>query len=161
VDSEKYDIDAKTASPNDNLKVALQTLMVDRFGLRFHQEMREATVYSLGIGKGGVKLTRHDDGTGTVARTTCGHMTGRRVTAAVIATMLSRLLERDVHDDTGLPGKYDFELNWTPDAGPCSEQAGGPSIFTAVRQQLGLRLDSTKGPLEFLVIEHVEKPSGN
>jgi len=67
------------------------------------------------------------------------------VTTAVLATMLSRQLEHDVTDETGLPGKYDFQLDWTPDAGPCpGATADQPSIFTAVQQQLGLRLESRK-----------------
>lgn len=68
-------------------------------------------MYSLRIGKNGPKLTAHDEGSGTTARTTCGHMTGRRVTVAVLATMLSRHLEHDVLDQTGLSGKYDFQLD--------------------------------------------------
>jgi uncharacterized protein (TIGR03435 family) len=75
--------------------------------------------------------------------------------------MLSRYLGRDVHNDTGLPGKYDFDLTWTPDTGLCPGAAEGPSIFTAVQQQLGLRLESAKGPVDFLIIEHLEKPSEN
>jgi uncharacterized protein (TIGR03435 family) len=64
-----------------------------------------------------------------------------------MATMLSRQLEREVHDETNLPGKYDFELNWTPESGPCPGSSGdNPSLFTAVQEQLGLRLDSAKGP---------------
>jgi uncharacterized protein (TIGR03435 family) len=124
-------------------------------------ENRELTVYSLEPGKGGLKMIRHDDGTGTTARASCGHLVGKRVTSAVIATMLSRQLERDVTDNTGLPGKYDFELTWTPDTGACAAAPDAPSLFTAVQEQLGLRLDSKKGPTEILVIDHIERPSEN
>jgi len=76
--------------------------------------------------------------------------------------MLSRQLEHDVVDQTGLPGKYDFRLDWTPDTGVCADQsADKPSIFTAMRQQLGLVLKSTKGPVEILVVDHIEPPSAN
>jgi uncharacterized protein (TIGR03435 family) len=67
-------------------------------------------------------LPRHDEGTGTKARASCGHILGGRVTTTVSATMLSRQLEHDVTDETGLPGKYDFQLDWTPDAVPAPAQ---------------------------------------
>jgi uncharacterized protein (TIGR03435 family) len=96
------------------------------------------------------------------ARASCGHLLGGRVTTAVLATMLSRQLEHHVTDATGLPGKYDFQLDWTPEAGPCpSATTDQPSIFTAVQQQLGLRLEAAKGPVEILVIDHIQTPSEN
>jgi len=76
--------------------------------------------------------------------------------------MLSRHLEHDVLDQTGLPGKYDFQLDWKPGAGPCQDSSPDrPSLFTAVQDQLGLKLESVKGPTEILVIDHVEPPSEN
>jgi uncharacterized protein (TIGR03435 family) len=125
-------------------------------------ETRELTVYSLETGKSGLKMTRHDDGTGTVARASCGHLPGKRMTSAVIATMLSRQLERDVTNSTRLPGKYDFELTWAPGTGVCRDTASdAPSLFTAVREQPGLRLDSKKGATEILAIDHIGHPSEN
>ena len=160
-DGDRYDIDAKAADPHSNVRRSVQSLLEDRFGLTHHTETRELTIYSLRLAKTALKMTRHDEGSGTKAHTTCGHMTGQRVTSDVIAKMLSRYLGRDVHDDTRLPGKYDFELSWTPDAGPCPGAAESPSIFTAVQQQMGLRLESTRGPVQVLVVERVEKPSAN
>ncbi len=166
IDSERYDIAAKTASAVkvslEDEKSLLRALLGDRFSMKSHVEQKEGTIYTLRIGKDGSRLTRHDDGTGTKARASCGHLLGGRVTTAVLATMLSRQLEHDVADDTGLPGKYDFQLDWTPDAGPCpGATADQPSIFTAVQQQLGLRLESAKGPVEILVIDHIQAPSEN
>jgi uncharacterized protein (TIGR03435 family) len=166
IGSERYDITAKTAQPVnpgfEEEKQLIRSLLTERFALKTHVETRESTVYSLSIGRNGAKLTRHDDGSGTTARTTCGHMTGRRLTTAVLATMLSRQLEHDVLDQTGLPGKYDFQLDWLPDSGPCPDSPRDqPSVFTAVQEQLGLRLESTKGPTEILVIDHIEPPSEN
>ena len=93
---------------------------------------------------------------------------GRNVTMKYFAFVLSRLLDRSVIDRTGLPGYYDVSLDFArdplPGARPTVESrrpADGPSVFTALREQLGLRLDSTKGPVEFLVIEHVQRPSAN
>lgn len=166
IDSERYDIAAKTASAQklsfEDLKSLLRALLADRFSMRSHLETKEGIVYTLRIGKDGSRLTRHDDGTGTKARASCGHLLGGRVTTAVLATKLSRQLEHDVTDETGLPGKYDFQLDWTPDAGACpGATADQPSIFTAVQQQLGLRLESAKGPVEILVVDHIQAPSEN
>lgn len=160
-DGDRYDIDAKAADSRANVRQLVRSLLEDRFGLNVHTETRQLTIYSLRLAKGDLKMTRHDDGVGTKARTTCGHMTGQRVTLDVIAKMLARYLGRDVRDDTGLPGKYDFELIWTPDAGPCANAPEGPSIFTAVQQQMGLRLESTRGPVQALVVDRLEKPSAN
>ena len=162
-DGDRYDIDAKTAAAGSgqNIRLLVRALLEDRFGLKHHTETRELTIYSLRLAKSGLKMTRHDDGAGTKARTACGHMTGQRVTSEVIAKMLSRYLGRDVHDDTGLPGKYDFELSWTPETGPCRGAPESPSIFTAVQEQMGLRLESTRGLVEILIIDRAEKPSAN
>ncbi|HVY93625.1 MAG TPA: TIGR03435 family protein [Bryobacteraceae bacterium] len=162
-EDERYDIDAKTAAGDGkkDVNVLVRLLLEYRFALKHHTETRELPVYSLQLAKGDLKMKRHDDGAGTKARTTCGHMVGQRVTADVIAKMLSRYLGRDVHDDTALPGKYDFDLSWTPDAGPCPGAPEGPTIFTAVQQQMGLRLESTRGRVEILVIDHLERPSPN
>ncbi len=83
-----------------------------------------------------------------------------------LAADLSEILGRPVNDDTGLNGTYDFRLNWTPDSslsGTPQTDGGlsGPSIFTAITQQLGLRLESTKGTVPVYVIGRVEQPSGN
>jgi len=161
-DGDRYDIEAKAApDAGENLRAQLRMLLEERFALRHHAETREMTVYSLKPVKAGMKMTRHDEGGGTTARTACGHMTGRRVTSDVIAKMLSRYLGRDVHDDTGLAGKYDFDLSWTPETGRCAEASEAPSIFTAVQQQLGLRLESTRAQVQVVVVDGVEKPSAN
>ncbi len=123
-------------------------------------------MYFLRVAKSGSKLTLHNDGMGYGSRKSCGHLTGTRLTADTIATVLSRQLEREVLNRTGLPGKFDFKLDWMPDSGPCPStgdgDAGGlPSFNAAVQEQLGLRLESGKGPMETLMIDHVERPSGN
>jgi uncharacterized protein (TIGR03435 family) len=85
-------------------------------------------------------------------------MTGTGVTVELLAQQLSFLLDRPVHDETGLTGEYDFKLAGTS---PDSDPASGPSIFTALTEQLGLRLESTKGPVQVYVIEKIEHPSEN
>lgn len=83
-------------------------------------------VYLLLVAKDGPKLTPHNDGTGTKTRKSCGHLAGSRVTADVIATMLSREAERDVLNQTALAGKFDFQLDWTPDVRPCPSDDAAP-----------------------------------
>jgi len=105
-----------------------------------------------------------------------GQLTAQAVPMTPFANMLSQQLQRTVVDKTGLTGKYDIELNWTPDQGAepmfkgpdgapqrsdAAPDSSGPSIFTALQEQLGLKLQSAKGPVETIVIDHVEMPSEN
>ena len=99
-----------------------------------------------------------------------GQLTGTAAPMSILVTQLSQQLGRSVIDKTGLAGQYDFELKWTPDLGQSQggpADAGpqpdppGPSIFTAIQEQLGLRLESTKGPVDVLVIDYAEKPTEN
>jgi uncharacterized protein (TIGR03435 family) len=141
--------------------------------LKTHRETRQMQVYLLVVGKNGPKLKEHIEGDRTTTRKGCGHLAGARVTTDVIAAILSRQFERDVLNRTGLPGKYDFQLDWMPDSGPCpmaSDPQGGlaagepssrPSIFTAAQEQLGLKLEPAKGPVGILVIDSVSRPSEN
>jgi uncharacterized protein (TIGR03435 family) len=182
VDSERYDIAAKSvrgtavgaaaSSKSASLeeeRAVVRELLADRFQLATHHETKQARVYLLLVGKNGPKLTAHNDGSGAGTRKGCGHLAGKRLTMDTIAAALSRELETPVFDRTGLPGKYDFQLEWTPDSGPCraaadgggADPAGLPSFFAALQQQLGLRLEAAKGPVEVLVVDRVERPSEN
>jgi bla regulator protein blaR1 len=173
LEGERYDIAAKSAIPAkrslEEEQAQVRALLIDRFHLTTHRETKQAQVYLLVIAKDGPKLTVHNEGTGSGTRKACGHLAGKRLTTDTIATLLSRQFEREVLNRTGLPGKYDFQLDWTPDSGPCPAAADTesgsvtalPSIFTAIQQQLGLKLESSKGPVEFLVIDRVERPSAN
>jgi uncharacterized protein (TIGR03435 family) len=170
LDSERYDIAAKVSGGySKNLeeeRAVVRELLAGRFQLATHRETKQVGVYFLEVAKSGSKLTPHNDGIGSGSRKSCGHLAGTRLTADVIATVLSRQLEREVLNRTGLPGKFDFKVEWTPDSGPCPSSAEGdsgglPSFNAAVQQQLGLRLESGKGPMEVLMIDHVERPSGN
>jgi uncharacterized protein (TIGR03435 family) len=87
-------------------------------------------------------------------------MTGTQALIVNLTLYLSRQLNRPVLDRTGLTGRYNFELSWTPELAPCPEATdNAPSIFTALREQLGLRLDSIKGPVDIVVVDRAEKPS--
>lgn len=198
-DSARYDFEAKVAGSDvDALKKlgpeqrrsTLQPALADRFKLKVHTEIKQLPVFELVVAKGGSKLKEatpdatYPDGIkgpdgvahGGMMRMSHGQLTGQYVPIENLVNALSRQLNHTVVDKTGLTGKYDFELNWTPDqdSGPTSKgedgapqrsdpapDASGASIFTALQEQLGLKLQSTRGPVETLVIDHIETPSEN
>jgi uncharacterized protein (TIGR03435 family) len=161
----------------------LQALLADRFKLTIHRETKDLPAYALVIAKNGPKLqeakpgTYPEDGKGHAGRILMdpGQLTGQGLPIATLAEFLSEWLGRTVLDQTGLKGNYDFTLKWTPEPGqgmmlrgpegsnPGPE--GGPPTdspaITAIQEELGLKVESTKAPVEVLVIDHVEKPSEN
>jgi len=175
VNSERYDIIAKaeTSAKPEQIKLMLQSLLAERFKLVIHRDTKELPVYALVVAKNGPKLHQADPETqaakGGGWGVGGGRITGRSLPVSTFAKLLSEQLERTVVDRTGLTGIFDFKLEWTPDraaAGlspdsPSVPAELGPSLFTALQEQLGLKLESTKGPVEVLVIDRVEKPSGN
>ena len=179
VNSERYDILARSADSLSNeagatndvkaVRLRLQALLRQRFNLEVHRETRELPEYALEVAKKGPKLIQDDASNGSNnARTgiqrSCGQMIGTNTTMANLSLMLARQLDRPVLDRTGLTGKYNFQFAWTPDTGPCSgspESSNAPSIFTALEDTLGLRLESIKGPVDTLIIDRAERPSEN
>ncbi len=176
VESEGFDVEAKPADPKttrERFREMIQALLADRFHLRFHRATKSLPIYELVVAKGGPRLegARNDDPEVDM-RSSRGRMTGIRATMPMFASALSRPLERKVVDETGLKGVYTFELKFVPDEGsgrPAPPERSGPprpddsepSIFTALREQLGLSLKPTRGPVDILVIDHVERPSEN
>jgi uncharacterized protein (TIGR03435 family) len=165
LNSERYDILAVTgdgtALTDQARREYLQNLLADRCRLRFHRETREIRVYSLVPAKDGHKLVTHvgpreysmrvqpaDDGRLRL-RSTSGNIPR-------LAEILTGQLGELVVDATGLPGEYDFTLEWAPNANPT---ATGASLFTAVGEQLGLRLESGRRPMEAIVIDGIERPT--
>ena len=176
-------------SSSDNTKpdttaLMLQSLLEDRFQLRLHSETRDFPVYLLTVGKGGPKLNLSKDQTdvnvapvqnvpldqphGMMRRTPDG-VTANTVPLSLLTNFLSQQLGRPILDKTGLEGLFDFKLHWTPPpiaapgipAGPdAASDPSGVSIFTAI-QELGLKLEAAKAPLEVLVIESVQRPTEN
>jgi uncharacterized protein (TIGR03435 family) len=184
LDTDRYDIVAKgdgTGPSEDELRTMtdrqrnlfkeqlitkLRTLLSDRFQLKVHPETRELPVYALVVAKNGARIqaTADDDVTHSSLRVSRGdggksEMTGNRIPLASLAKSLSDHVGRTVLDQTGLQGNYDFKLTFAPDMAP--ESADGPSIFTALQEQLGLRLDAQKGPVQVVVIDSVQKASEN
>jgi uncharacterized protein (TIGR03435 family) len=162
IGTERYDIIATTGTGRDlgdtELRPLLQGLLADRFALKFHRETKQLTVYSLVVAKGGSKLKPHTGAASSSTTTSSASMSATKATTAMLATRLSTLLGRTVVDNTGLSGEFDYRLEWAPDK---VEAPSGPSIFTALQEQLGLKLNSAKGPVEVIVIDSAEKPSEN
>jgi bla regulator protein blaR1 len=165
--SQPWDISASSASDGgmNETRRRLQALLAQRFQLKVHRETRELTAYALTVGKTGSKLAEGSaSSTPAGIRRACGQMIGTKASMANLALYLSRQLERPVLDRTGLSGRYDFQLDWTPDSVPCPASTGspdGPSIFTELQEKLGLKLESTKSPVEIIVIDDAEKADDN
>jgi uncharacterized protein (TIGR03435 family) len=137
----------------------MQSLLKDRFNLQVHHATKELPIYALVIAKGGSKLK---ESTAKQSRGWIGpgRIDYRDEPMEGFVMSLSSEVGRRVVNETGLTGKYDFALKWTPDEERGTADAG-PSIFTAVQEQLGLKLKSTKGPVDTIVVDHVAKPSPN
>jgi uncharacterized protein (TIGR03435 family) len=170
---------------SDQLGQMLQPLLVDRFNLKFHHETRELPLYALVVAKGGLKMKASEpQATGPDAPrarrmlmfTGRGHLESQSSSVDMLLHILAQQTGRTIIDKTGLTGNYDYVLQWTPDDAPltnagnpegglpkndASTPDSGPSIFTALEEQLGLKLESQKGPVDVIVIDHVEEPSEN
>ncbi len=176
--SQTFDIDAKVddateeqmhkLSPDEGKlrkQQMVQALLAERFKLVSHNETRELPIYNLMVAKGGSKLV--------VAKSDrlktsewYGRLEAEAVTTEGLARELAQVVGRVVVDKTGIPGRFDVTLRWTPDQGPAKLNGEPipdppPSIFTAIQEQLGLKLDSQKGPVQVLVVNHVETPTAN
>ena len=171
-DGEGYDIEAKCDRPlkREQALRMLQTLLADRFKLTLHRESKEQPVYVLVVGKGGPKLHESPEGDAQDRQRTARGFAYRSTPVSVLALILSQQLGREVVDKTGLNGRYDFSLEYTSErAGigvtegrePQPNPDGLPSVFEAVQEQLGLKLESQKGRVELLVVDHAEKPGEN
>ena len=142
----------------------MRAMLVDRFQLVTHHETRTLPVYALTVAKGGLKLPAGD---GQAGRTSWGPRLIRFAsgTMSELAGRLSSYMDLNVIDKTGMPGQYAINLSFAPtDLGMTSGDTAldsGPSIFQALQEQAGLKLESTKGPVEVLVIDHAEKPDAN
>ena len=156
IDNDKFSVVYKPVGPQASLM--LRALLADRFKLASHMETRELPIYALTVVKGGPKMEKADQPGGTSAG---GAMIRGTMDMSVLSSYLSSILGRGVTDQTGLKGAWKFSLKWTPDDQPAAATGNAPSLFTAIQEQLGLKLESTKGPVEVLVIDHAEKPTEN
>ena len=148
-------------TPQDQVKLMLQNLLADRFKLTIHREMKDSSVYALVVAKDGPKFREAPDSK-FAAKTGRGHLEIHHADMLLLTRNLPLdAVDRPIVDMTGLKGFFDLTLDWTPDTARPSPNDTGPSIFTALQEQLGLKLEPRKLPVEFIVIDHVERPSEN
>ncbi len=180
VETQKYDLDGKPdgeGQPSlEQWKKMLQKLLADRFQLSFHHDKKELPVFALVVAKTGPKITKSDgdpNGAPSLLFRGLGMLPVRNATMADFASVMqSAVLDRPVVDQTGLAGRYDFLLTWTPDETqfaalggaprpPTDKPDAPPDLFAAIQQQAGLKFESTKAAVDVMVIDKVEKPSEN
>ena len=155
LDTDRYDIEAKTGSPEkvsrDQLGPLMQNLLAERFSLTFHRETREMSVLALVAAKGGPKLKPKAEGEASGMNTSGGqresHLVATAVSMELLAGYVGNRLNRIVVDKTGLSNDYDFKLDWTPEE---ASDTRVPPLITALREQLGLSLQSQKSPVPVL-----------
>lgn len=157
--TKRYDISAKAdESPAPTQQTLLRALLKDQFKLVVHDETREMPVFGLVLsrsdGRLGPKLVKSDsDCAACGARSNSGSFSGKAVPISQLAASLGFFAGRFVIDRTALTGGYDMELTWTPD------DSDGPSLFTALQEQLGLKLVPERGPVSVLVVDRAAEPA--
>ena len=155
----RFDVIAKAApeTPRDDELRMLQALLNERFKLAFHREPREMSYFALVAGKNGPKLEPEKENATPFNGNGLSYIAQPHLSMLMLGTLISRFeLHAPVIDMTGLAGRFDVKLEWSP-ANARPDAPAGPSIFTAVQEQLGLKLEARKGPVEVLVIDHAEK----
>lgn len=175
LNSDHFDVEAKAdhSYSKEDLHVMFQNLLADRFALKFHKEIKDGPVYMLTVDPSGLKMKVNPSPQDYKIPMMGGpeHTRGSRVSMQYFCWWLGQILQNDqrpVIDKTGLDKNYDFTLSYAPELPPNASsenlpqsQADLPSIFVALRDQLGLRLQAQKGPVEYFVIDRIEKPSEN
>jgi len=178
-ENDRFDIvaqpDTEGTPGKQQVMIMVQKLLTDRFSLRFHRDKKDISAYAITVGKEGSKLTPSTgdpNGLPAFKMEGVGHLSARNMNVEEFSEGLQgNIVDRPVLDRTGLSGRFDFTLNWTPDEfqfarlgikiPPPDNSPTLPDLFTAFQNQLGLKLESTKALVEVLVIDRVEKPSGN
>jgi uncharacterized protein (TIGR03435 family) len=166
LESDRYDIEARTGRPEkpnpSELTPLLQNLLADRFHLKFHRETRELPVSALIVAKSGPRLNPPAEGESAGMSTHTGKGSSQVVATAspmsMLAGYISNRLGQIVVDQTGLTSVYDFTLEWSPEE---TTDSPHPSLVTALREQLGLTLESRKAAIQVLVIDNLQRPTEN
>jgi uncharacterized protein (TIGR03435 family) len=174
LDSEKYEVLGKppdspeAGSGGQVVRLRTQSLLADRFHLVLRRETKEMPVLVLTVAKNGPKGLKASTAASPDYVTNGHHLDCQRVSMETFSKFLARQTSRSVTDKTGIAGDFDFTLDWTPDDGPAGTPADAgaaaqqfPPFFLALQEQLGLRLEQQKGPVEVLVVERAEKPTEN
>ena len=166
LDTVRFDIQAKPPAvhPGDYLQPMLKTLLEDRFRLAAHRETRTVPGYSLVIAKDGLRIQEVEAGE-PHTNTSGTRFVGTKVTMERLDQFLSNLLDRPVLNKTGKQGVFDIDLHYVwedPTFGASAQESNGPTIFTALEEQLGLKLQSEKLPFDVVVVDHIERvPTAN
>jgi uncharacterized protein (TIGR03435 family) len=172
LDGDRFDIVAKmdeseAKAPRGNeadarIRIALQALLADRFQLRIHADSKPLSAYTLVAAKNGFKLKSAEKVHGSSNSWGPGQLTAKESSIAEFASALSSQMDRPVVDHTGIDGVYDFTLKWSPGDDPDAADSGaGASLFTAIQETLGLKLEGKKVPVPVIVIDSAEKPDAN
>lgn len=180
MESDKFDVtgqpQAEGTPSTEQLRALIKSMLADRFQLTVHTEKKELPAYAIVVGNNGPKLTSNDtnpNGLPSLLFKGLGMLPAVNASMDDFARVLQQaVLDRPVVNRTNLQGRFDFTLNWTPDESqfrsmgvrvppPPADGSGPPGLFTAVQEQLGLRIESTNAPVEVIVIDRVEKPSAN
>lgn len=160
VDGNRFDIHAKSEGPagDPELRNMLQTLLTDRFQLAFHRERKIASSYALVLAKSGLKVKPVETANGSHSNGGKGRISAQGVTMAKLADLVAREVRSPVTDLTATPGAYDFTLEWSTEGDAADVES---AFFAALQQQLGLKLESRKLPVDLLVIDRAEMPAEN
>ncbi len=152
----RYDIQAKSTpeTSTDPLLLMLRSLLTERLKIGMHHEDKVLSYLALVVGKNGPKLTRSDNDERNPAN--FGHIAAPHLDIPRLASLLSRFERKLILDKTGLDGFFKLDLTWTPESAAAGPEAG-PTIYTALQEQLGLKLESRRGPVDILVIERAEQ----
>jgi uncharacterized protein (TIGR03435 family) len=137
-------------------------LLSERFKLKIHRDVREMPLYVMTVAAGGLKMKLRSEGDGGAPAgmpNEGARILGRNTTIQFLAYGLQQLLDRPVLDSTRVPGRFDFDLSWSPDQVPSSPD--DPDLFTAFKQQLGIRLEPQKAPAPVIIVDSAEMPSDN
>jgi uncharacterized protein (TIGR03435 family) len=167
--TDKYDVNGVSdVEGNPDLKQMqgmYRKLLAERFKLTFHREKKELSAYAIRAAKGGAKLTKSAGDPNGLGSDASGDPSGMKFTDTsmeeFVLVMQLFALDKPVVDQTGLMGRYDFLLKWSPDEAQSSDLNAPPGLFTAIQEQLGLKLEGVKAPVDVIVIDHVERPSAN
>jgi uncharacterized protein (TIGR03435 family) len=171
IESERFDIEARAIGPagDPELLRMLQSLLAERFHLAIHRETRTIDGYALVLAKDGLKIRPDDSPGGSSSNSSRGNLVAKRVSMDKLVTFLSRTLGMPVVNSTDTKGAFTFTLEWAPEPARSVESPdkllpdapAGPSLFTVLQKELGVKLESRKVPIEVLVIDKAEKPTEN
>lgn len=161
IDKSRFDIEARADHPAGyaELNQMLQTLLAERFHLALHHETRSLQGYAIAVAKNGLKMKPAQPGTRGHTNDGPGSVVSTATSISRLALKLSVLLGVPVVDETGVTGTFDFTLHWVPE--DAADPTAGPSLFTAIQEQLGLRLEARKVQTDMLVVDRAEPPSAN